>query len=189
MSNKKYCSKCRLDIDKKAKKCPYCGKRQYGNGIYIFLGILMCMGILAFIFDNDPESDTAKTSEPLISTVQTSEPKAEGKSDEKVYIQITSTELIDQFNNNSVKCKQLYDGELLEVTGKVQSVGEDILGNTYVCLGHDTDFTFVGIQCYAKNEAVINKISELKENDIIIVQGKGDFNSLSFTLEDADIID
>ena len=101
------------------------------------------------------------------------------------YIQITSTELIASYKNNQVKCKQLYDNQLLEVTGTVQSVGTDILDNTYVCLGSDEEYTFVGIQCYAKNKDEVNKIAELKEGDIITVRGKGDCGSLTFTLEDA----
>ncbi len=101
------------------------------------------------------------------------------------YIQITSTELITSYKNNQVKCKQLYDNQLLEVAGAVQSVGTDILDNTYVCLGSDEEYTFVGIQCYAKNKDEVNKIAELKEGDIITVRGKGDCGSLTFTLEDA----
>ena len=104
------------------------------------------------------------------------------------YIKITSTDLIALYNENQVKCKQQYDKQLLEVTGSVQSVGTDILDNTYVCLGSDTEFTFVGIQCYAKNEDEVNKIAELKEGDIITVRGKGDCGSLSFSLKKAEIV-
>lgn len=103
-------------------------------------------------------------------------------------IEITSTELIDAFNENQVKCSKLYDKKKIKVTGTVQSVGTDILNNIYVCLGHDTEFTFVGIQCYAKNKDVENQIAELKEGDIITVIGIGSCGSLSFSLEKAEII-
>lgn len=189
MNSKKYCSNCRLEINDKAKRCPYCGKRQYGNGIYIFLGVFILLGILAFIFENEPKSNTKQVSDSSIIAAQTKEQSSDDTKDEIKYIQVSSTDLIDQYNDNSVKCKQLYDGKLLEVTGEVQSVGVDVLGDTYVSLGHDTDFTFVGIQCYAKNDDVINKISELKEGDTITVQGKGDFNSFSFTLKNANIVE
>ena len=103
------------------------------------------------------------------------------------YIDITSTELIDAYNENQVKCKQTYDGKMIKVTGKVDSVGTDILGTTYVCLGHDTEFTFVGVQCYAKDEDTINEIAELKEGDIITVSGKGECGSLSFSINNSKI--
>ena len=101
------------------------------------------------------------------------------------YIDITSTELIDAYNENQVKCKQMYDGKMITVTGKVDSVGTDIMGTTYVCLGHDTEFTFVGVQCYAKDENTINEIAELKEGDIITVSGKGECGSLSFSIKNS----
>ncbi len=103
------------------------------------------------------------------------------------YIDITSTELIDAYNGNQVKCKQMYDGKMIKVTGKVDSVGTDIMGTTYVCLGHDTEFTFVGVQCYAKDEKTINEIAELKEGDIITVSGKGECGSLAFSIKNSKI--
>lgn len=108
---------------------------------------------------------------------------------ESPVITITSTELIAIYKENQVKCKQLYNNQLLEITGTVQSVGTDIMDNTYVCLGSDSEYTFVGIQCYAKDEEVVNKIANLKEGDVITVRGKGDCGSLSFSIENAEIVD
>lgn len=104
------------------------------------------------------------------------------------YIEITSSELIDIYNKNQVKCKQLYDGKLLMVTGSVKSVGTDILDHTYVCLDHDTEYVFVGIQCFAKDIETENKIAELKEGDIITVIGDGECGSMSFSLKNAEIL-
>lgn len=115
------------------------------------------------------------------------------KTDKKEYnssecIEITSTELISDYNDNQVKCDRAYDGKMLKVTGEVTSVGTDILDNVYVCLGSDTEFTFVGIQCYAKNKETEDLIAELKEGDIITVYGKGECGSLSFSLRNAEIL-
>ncbi len=118
-----------------------------------------------------------------------SAPKKEKPVVSEEYTSVTSTELIDAYNENQVKCKQTYDGKMLKVTGKVQSVGTDIMGMTYVCLGHDTEFTFVGVQCYAKDDETINQIAELKEDDLIVVSGKGDCGSLSFSIENAKIVE
>lgn len=129
--------------------------------------------------DIEKESETTKIEEKN---------KAEEKpSVSEKYIDITSTELIDAYNDNQVKCKQIYDGKMLRVTGKVDSVGTDIMGTTYVCLGHDTEFTFVGVQCYAKDDNTINEIAELKEGDIITVSGKGECGSLSFSIRNTKI--
>jgi len=109
--------------------------------------------------------------------------------EEVKHVAITSSELIDSFNANSVKCKQLYDKENIEVTGTVQSIGETVWGNVYVSLGHDNEFTFVGIQCFAKNDSTVNKIAELLEGDEITIRGVCDVGSLSISLEKAEILD
>lgn len=146
-------------------------------GIFIFLGIV---GVLLF---SDGNIGTTSENAPKNSVTITETPTP------YPYIKITSTDLIAIYKDNQVNCKQLYDNQLLEVTGKVQSIGTDILDNTYVCLGSDDEFTFIGIQCYAKNEDEINKIAQLKEGDVITVKGKGDCGSLSFSLEKAEILD
>ncbi len=128
------------------------------------------------------------------SEIESAKNKEETKTQERSsvseeYIDITSTELIDAYNENQVKCKQMYDGKMIKATGKVDSIGTDIMGTTYVCLGHDTEFTFVGVQCYAKDNETINQIAELKEDDLIVVSGKGDCGSLSFSIENAKIVE
>ncbi len=138
--------------------------------------------VSVFTFSNNTSHSVSKTQ---IKATATPSPKPT----EVPAIKITSTELIDTFNANSVKCKNLYDKQLMEVTGTVQSVGEDILGNIYVCLGHDIEFTFVGIQCYAKDKDTETRIAELLEGDVITVRGTGDSGSLSFSLEKATIVD
>lgn len=131
--------------------------------------------------DNTQEGEPVKKKETT--------PKKEKPVVSEEYTEVTSTELIDAYNENQVKCKQTYDGKMLKVTGKVQSVGTDIMGTTYVCLGHDTEFTFVGIQCYAKDNETINQIAELREDDLIVIAGKGDCGSLSFSIENAKIVE
>lgn len=120
---------------------------------------------------------------------QTSNTNSETKEESIEYVEVTSTELIAAYNENQVKCKQDYGDKDIKVTGTVMNVGTDVLDNVYVCLGSDTEFTLVGIQCYAKDEDTESKIAELKEGDVITVVGKGSCGSLSFTVKKAEIIE
>ena len=120
--------------------------------------------------------------------IEENKPAIEPQNELEEYIEITSSDLIDIYNENQVKCKQLYDGKLLAVTGSVKSVGTDILNQVYVCLDHDTEYVFVGIQCYAKDAETENQIAELKEGDIITVIGEGECDSLSFSIKSAEIV-
>ncbi len=154
-----------------------------------FGGLFILIILVSFFSFNNNKSEnsqkTASTSKTQIEAAAT----PSHKPTEVPVIKITSSELIDTFNANSVKCKSLYDKQHMEVTGTVQSVGEDIFGNIYVCLGHDTEFTFVGIQCYAEDKNTEAKIAELLEGDVITVRGTGESGSLSFSLKKAAIVD
>lgn len=144
--------------------------------------------------DVDTESEDlqeVESTEPEETEKEPSEPVKEEsvKEPEDEYIKVTSTELIDSFNANQVKCKNTYDKKKLEVTGSVESVGTDVLGLVYVCLGHETEYTIVGIQCYASDEATEAKIAELAKGDTITVRGKANCGSVVFSMHDIEILD
>lgn len=210
----KICKHCGTNIPYMAKVCPNCRKKQSSIGKWIGIGVAVffVLGIIGMVnnddsetvdnqseqtYDNnenktsntentEKESDIEKKNSQDISNNKDTKKEKEKESD---YIKITSTKLINSFKNNQVKCKRKYDGKKLKVTGKVDSIGTDILDKIYVCLGSNDEYTFVGIQCYAKDKATEDKIAELSEGDKITVTGKGDCGSLSFSLKDAEIID
>ena len=162
----------------------------------VVIGVIGAIGSSGGDSDNETKTQTEGSTDvsenDTSDKVETKEDtkKEEKEKEEKVkYTKITSTKLIKAFKDNQVKCKRKYDGKNLKVTGKVQSVGTDVLDNIYVCLGSNDELTLVGIQCYAKDKTTEDKIAELSEGDEITVTGVGDCGSLSFTLIDAEIID
>lgn len=184
----KLCKHCQTEIPKKAKVCPNCRKKQGGIGKWIVIAVVVVIIIAAVAGGGSDDSTKQADSSANSESAKKGENSTAEKEAEVEYIEVTATELIDAYNENQVKCKQTYDGKPLKVRGTVQSVGTDILDSVYVCLGHDTDYTFVGIQCYAKNADVENEIAELKEGDEITVTGTGDCESLTFMLKNAEIV-
>ena len=203
------CKHCGAEIAAGAKVCPRCGGKNskpiYKRPWFIALAVLIVLGAAA---GSGGKKETGTASQQAAvqspngsgqaqagaaqagagtSVVEVTESVTVAET-EPEYLAITSTDLIGAYNENQVKCKQLYDGQYLEVTGPVQSVGTDVLNQTFVCLGSETEYTFVGIQCYTKNEDTINQISELKEGDVITVRGIGSCGSLSFDLNKIEII-
>lgn len=204
------CPECGKDISDKASTCPNCGhpispqqttvnvtqvqpekkEKKKGSCLTKIIGFVVVIIIIGVIASSGSKDDNkTKTSDAGSSTATTEKSTSEEAetTEEPEYINVTSTELIDAYNDNQVSCKQNYDGKLLAVTGKVESVGTDIMNQTYVCLGHDTDYTFVGIQCFTKDDDQIAKIAELSEGDTITVYGTGECGSLSFSLNDITI--
>lgn len=188
------CPECGKEISSSAVSCPNCGrpmaslkqdlpkKKEKKKGsclskILFFIIFLILIGFcIGSLSDSGSDTDTK--------TVTTE------KETEKViqYTEVTSSVLIDTFNENQVNCKNKYDNQMLEVTGRVDSVGTDILNETYVCLGHDNEFTFIGVQCYAKDKETIEQIAQLKEGETITIRGKADVGSLSVSMENITIV-
>lgn len=203
------CKHCGAEIAAGAKVCPRCGGKNskpiYKRPWFIALAVLIVLGAAAGSGgkkETGTASQQAAAQSPngagqtqagaaqagaVTPVVEVTEPVTVAET-EPEYLAITSTDLIGAYNENQVKCKQLYDGQYLEVTGPVQSVGTDVLNQTYVCLGSETEYTIVGIQCYTKNENTINQISELKEGDVITVRGVGSCDSLRFGLNKIEIM-
>ena len=137
--------------------------------------------------EQSTEPETIYESEKETSSeVEEDETTSNGQSE---YMSVSASDIIDLFRDNQVRCEKLYDKQKLRITGRIDSIGTDVLGKAYVCLGHDKDFTFVGIQCYAKDKDTKEKISELSKGDIITLQGIGDCGSMSFSIKKAEIID
>ena len=190
----KICKYCGMQISKQAVICPHCRRKQKNEKVkWIVIGIV-CFVVIGGMASSLTNNDTSNTSSNQNNTVDvgssdTTNVQPETKTtDTSNYIEITSSQLIDLYKDNQVKCKQLYDNQKLKVTGKVESIGTDVLNQTYVCLGHDNQYTFVGIQCYAKDAQTQSKIAELNKGDIITVAGIGECGSMSFDLKKAEII-
>jgi hypothetical protein len=61
-------------------------------------------------------------------------------------IKLTATVLYNAYTNNEVAADAKYKGNLVEVTGVINSIGKDILGNPYVSLNVG-EYSELGVQC------------------------------------------
>lgn len=180
-----------IDLRKKDDK-----KKTGSIAALVFSGIYLLAICFAVVNKDSDTSQNSNSTQYISSEVQetvsdktNTEVKSDDKEEKTDYIEITSTDLIDAYNENQVKCKQMYDGKKLKVSGTVKSVGTDIMDDVYVCLDHDTEMVFVGIQCYAKDESTENQIAELQEGDFITVVGDGECGSMSFSLRNTEIVE
>lgn len=82
---------------------------------------------------------------------------------------VTVAQLIADYESNEIKADSIYKDKLVLVTGIVDRVSKDTLGNVYVSLGDGEDFSLNSIQCYFLNE---DMVSELKKGDSIQIAGK-----------------
>ena len=102
---------------------------------------------------------------------------------------IQATDLSNEYKENEVKCNLDYKNKLLKVSGKVSSIGEDIMGTVYITLGNDK-LSLYNVRCEFEYEEEISQVATLKKGDIITVLGTyEEVTSMCPRLKNAYILD
>lgn len=171
------CKHCKKDIPDKATKCPECQsdlrnwvmrhKILTGIGIFILLTI-----ILASVGSETSTSNNVQVSSDNTATVQNTPTERQ-----EPEVTTTVKVVVNEFENNSLGAQANYAGKLVQVSGKVGSVDEDILGNPYVVIYDVTDqYNIHGVQCLVGRNNTDSLLS-LSKDQKISVQGiiDGDF--------------
>lgn len=85
---------------------------------------------------------------------------------------ITATKLVNAYKDNEVKADSLYKNKLLIITGVIDSIGKDILDQTYITLNDGSKYSFDYAQCYFSDAQEIAKVAELSKGKKVTVIGK-----------------
>lgn len=97
-------------------------------------------------------------------------------------LEITAQELIDAYEENQLSADEKYEDEKMAVTGFVEDIGENIIGQLYVTLNNGEDTSFSVVQCFLDryNDDSMAKAKKLKIGDKITIlgecEGKGTFH-------------
>ena len=108
------------------------------------------------------------TTQPTSSSSTSSTSAAETKPIE--YKKVSIDELDEALDNNAAAAKDTYNGQYLEVTGRLGVIDSDL---KYISLYSTTNqFDFVGMNCYIKNTEQKEIVKTLSKDDTIVVKGK-----------------
>lgn len=163
MSNKiKQCSVCGKDIATSAKACPYCGAKNkkpiYKRWWFIVIIVLIVLGIIGNLGGTDTDAPTD------------TQAKVEEKEPEIEYTEYTVDELIKDLEKNAASAKDKYDGQYVELTGRLSSIDSD---SRYFGMSPSANgFWLENVTCYIKNKDQKERLKELEAGDIITVKGK-----------------
>ena len=86
-------------------------------------------------------------------------------SDSNPSVTISASKLYKEYNENEIAADEKYKGKIIEVTGVIRDIGNDIMNNAYVTLAGDEYFG--DIQCYFNKKSVVAKLSKGKRITII----------------------
>ena len=78
---------------------------------------------------------------------------------------ITASKLYKEYNANEIAADEKYKGKIIEVTGVIRDIGNDIMDNPYITLVGDEYFG--DIQCYFNEKSVVAKLSKGKRITVI----------------------
>jgi hypothetical protein len=101
-------------------------------------------------------------------------------------ISVSAGTLIQEYEDNEVAADGTYRGKRLAVTGKIESIGKDILDNPYVTLSSDGNISFPSVQCMFDDKA-IGVLSSLRKGMSITLEGTCDGKLGNVLLKDCSL--
>lgn len=170
------CKECGKEFSDKAPACPNCAcpneniknevntsapaKNKKKRGCCsTFLFAFLIIVILVAILGNTDSKETDKSNN-----------KVEEKENVVIeYKKVDADTLIELLDSNALKAEKEYQDAYLEVTGKLSVIDSD---GKYISISSSDPFSFMGIQCYIKNESQLNKVLEMEVGDVIVVKGQ-----------------
>lgn len=159
MNETKICKHCQTEIPKKAKVCPQCRKKQNTLGkVLVFLGVFIFL--LSFI-GSLGESNVPSGGNELNNNTTTNT--------EKEYIKCTVDEMVKILEENALKAEGTYQDKYVEVTGKLSVIDSD--GNYIALTTVEESWSFINVQCFIKNDEQLQKVMEMKKDDIVTLKG------------------
>ncbi len=145
----KKCKECGAEISSSAKTCPNCGKKQTSILKIIIILIIVIIIIAAIAGGGSTESEVP---------------------DNITYTAVDVDTLDAALENNAAAAKDTYNGQYLEITGRLGTIDSDL---QYISLLSTTDeWDLNGIHCTIQNDEQREMIKNLTVGDTIKVKGK-----------------
>ena len=85
--------------------------------------------------------------------------------DTKPNLIVSARKLYKEYNANEIAADEKYKGKIIQVTGIIRDIGNDIMDNAYITLIGDQYFG--DIQCYFREKSIVAGLS--KGNRIIVM--------------------
>lgn len=98
-------------------------------------------------------------------------------------IEITAVDLLAAYDENAIGADAAYKDQLLAVTGVVNTIDTDILGNAYVTLSDGGKYSIIGVQCYFADEH-LDSLGELRSGDTVTIIGTCTGKIINVGMED-----
>lgn len=118
----------------------------------------------------DSDSDSSSTS----SSISASEANAYPE------YSVTSEQILKEYDENGVRAATKYKNKVVEITGTIDDINVDILGDAYITLTDGSEYSFTDVECTFLDSQQIDKLNNLTKGQTITVVGT--VNDYTFNL-------
>ena len=161
MSKMKNCKVCGAEIATSAKSCPKCGaknKKPIWKQWWVWILVVSILFATFAAIGSMGENSNTNTSDTNSITIQ--EPIN--------YTVVSVADMIDVLDTNALKAEKTYNGQYLEVTGRLGNIDSE---GSYITL-YGGDFDFTGVQCYIQNDEQLNFVMDMVDDNTYTVRVK-----------------
>lgn len=146
---------CHVQIPRGAKKCAHCSSdlRSWPQRHPILAGLL-ALFLFSFIVGKLVDTDSGGASGR---TTASAEP----------VLQVSAADLMADYERNEIAADALYKGNVIEVDGRVGSIGNDILDNPFVTL--KTAGALWSVQCMLQSSQASRAATLVEDMPITVV--------------------
>ena len=85
--------------------------------------------------------------------------------DTKPNLIVSARKLYEEYNANEIAADEKYKGKIIQVTGIIRDIGNDIMDNAYITLIGDQYFG--DIQCYFREKSIVAGLSKGKRISVM----------------------
>ena len=123
-----------------------------------------------------------------IPTVSSTSPSTTGSTNAPAQppIKISAVALSDAYNNNEVAADAKYKGNVVDVTGTIDTIGKDILNNPYVTL-KTAEYSVLSVQCMF-SQSDESTLAALSSGQAITLQGTVSGKTLNVILDGCSVV-
>ena len=97
-------------------------------------------------------------------------------------VKVNLASFVKEFDANQLAAEQKYEGKIIQTTGYVDNISEDIVGDYYIILNPTSDKYYFGtqLQCYFDDK---KSLLHIKNGQKVTVQGKFDTQEMNILVK------
>ncbi|MCL1861862.1 MAG: OB-fold putative lipoprotein [Proteobacteria bacterium] len=149
------------------------------QGILGFIGTCVVSGVL-FMFGS------AATVGVALHDIDKQASKQTEKANDADVIKVSARDMIKAYDANEVSADGMFKGKIVEVTGRVGSIGKDITDNPYIAI--DTGDVIRSVQCFFQKSAE-SELARVSKGQRITIRGEVDGLMMNVIVRGARIVE